>query len=269
MKKRLQKSGPFVTKTLGELTLVDEPSLKHVGIYHDLKKVLLDANSTFRILDEDSPRWDRALFLNLTFWGANSGGDILVDDELPADVVTHVALHHLAAKAVGAKPGDTLTPRALFLGESIASAFDAYLVGRILGHNDASSFLETQVPAMAEAAEGAGLAGEDFDALLQDFSKDPDRAFGDLRSLLYDATLAVFEARSAEAAHAALLTFDERRLAPLLHHYELSNWVLYARAYGAVNPEMDARVLEIDTALRSAKEPVEWLAQSWLTHKTS
>jgi len=30
---------------------------------------------------------DRALFLNLTFWGASEGGDVLVDAHVPADVV--------------------------------------------------------------------------------------------------------------------------------------------------------------------------------------
>ena len=40
------------------------------------------------------------------------------------------------------------SPEGFLLGESIASAFDMYLVGRLLGHSPDASFLETQVPAM-------------------------------------------------------------------------------------------------------------------------
>ncbi len=43
---------------------------------------------------------ERSLLLNLTFWSADAGGDILAEAALDADVVTHVAWHHLAARAL-------------------------------------------------------------------------------------------------------------------------------------------------------------------------
>ena len=46
-----------------------------------------------------------------------------------------------------------LSPRssALFFAESIASAFDVYLVGRLIGQRPDSDFLQTQLPIMREA----------------------------------------------------------------------------------------------------------------------
>jgi len=233
-----------------------------------LKDVLRRDKSSCRVLlGAWSGRWDRARLLNLPFWGPNAGGDVLVDATLPADVVAHAAWHHLAAKALAEGPGVPLTADALFLGESIASAFDVYLVGRLLGHAPKSSFLATQVPAMADSALAAGASEDDFDALLQGIADDPDRAFEDLRELLFDATTALTACSGADDALAVLEGFDEHRFAPLLHHYELSNWVLYARAYGKGGLEPDERARVIDRELRQADGAVDWLASKWLGNR--
>ncbi len=256
----------FRTRTIDELTVEDERSFRHVALYADLKEVLRRAKYPFRVLpDSLEGRADRALLLNLTFWGADAGGDLLESDTIPADVVAHAAWHHLAAKALphGGKP----SAAALFLGEAIASAFDVYLVGRLLGHAPNSSFLETQVPAMAEATEAAGLDEDGFESMLEAIAEGPERAFADLRELLFDATSALHACTDAEQASDALARFDEHRFATLLHRYELSNWVLYARAYGDREAEATsgepARAL--DAALRSDKLPLERLVRDWVT----
>jgi hypothetical protein len=254
------------TRTIDELVIEDEPSFRHVGLYADLKEILRRDRYRVRVLPLAlAGRWDRALFLNLTYWGAGDGGDVLDGDHIPADVVAHAAWHHLAARVLGAAGGGSLSADALFLGEAIASAFDVYLVGRLLGHAPESSFLETQVPAMAEAAEGAGLSGADFEALLAGIARDPDGAFEDLRALLVDATRALVACEGADDALRALAPFDSRRFGPLLHRYELSNWVLYARAYagGALAPDAQARA--IDRALREeGTVAIDWLAEKWV-----
>jgi hypothetical protein len=145
----------------------------------------------------------------------------------------------------------------------VASAFDVYLVGRLLGHAPRSTFLETQVPAMAEAADAAGLGEDDFERLLQGIADDPDRAFTDLRELLFDATSALFACAGAEEAHAALAAFDTHRFTSLLHRYELSNWVLYARAHGDDRGD-DSRARAVDRALRAEKASLDWLAAKWV-----
>ena len=251
----------FLERGLKDLTVEDERSFRHVGLYRDLKDVLGDYR--FRILPEElRGRWDRALFLNLTFWGANEGGDVLVADEIPADVVAHVAWHHLAAKAL-APEGTSMSAEALFLGESIASAFDLYLVGRLLGFSPDSTFLASQVEAIADSAAGAGMSDTDFNAMLESVAADPDRAFEDLRALLFDATTALLGATSALEALTLLSTFDDHRFGALLHHYELSNWVLYARAYASTLAP-DPAVRAIETSLRSAPVALDWLSKEWL-----
>jgi hypothetical protein len=258
-------SHAFRKRTVDELTIEDERSFRHVAIYDDLKEVLRRAKYPFRVLPPAlEGRADRALLLNLTFWGADEGGDVLESDTLPADVVAHAAWHHLAAKALPhqGKP----SPAALFLGEAIASAFDVYLVGRLLGHAPNSSFLETQVPAMAETTEAAGLDEDGFESMLEAIASDPERAFADLRELLFDATSALYSCTDVDQATEALARFDGHRFASLLHRYELSNWVLYARAYGDAgkSDESDEHTRTIDTALRSAELPLEWLVREWV-----
>lgn len=253
----------FETRTIDEFRVEDERSFRGIALYEDLKGVLQKDRYPFRMLPKAlAGRWDRALLLNLTYWGANEGGDVLSED-LAADVVTHVAWHHLAARALLPK-GRAPSVDALFLGEAIASAFDVYLVGRLLLAAPKSSFLATQVPAMAEAAMGAGLPESDFEALLQAMADAPERAFEELRELLFDATSALFASASAEEAMQALSAFDAHRFAPLLHRYELSNWVLYARAYGDAAPDEAAR--QVDRALREKKdEALTWLTAQWLS----
>jgi hypothetical protein len=254
----------FRTRTIDELEIEDERSFRHVGLYADLKEILRRDGYKVRVLPEAlAGRWDRALFLNLTFWGAGEGGDILEGDELPADVLAHAAWHHLAARAF---EGPSQSAEALFLGEAIASAFDVYLVGRLLGHSPESSFLVTQVPAMAEAAQAAGLSDDAFESMMDGVARDPERAFEDLRALLVDATRALVTCTSADDALVALAAFDDHRFASLLHRYELSNWVLYARAYASDALAPDARVREVDNVLRDkGVVSIEWLTAQWVT----
>jgi hypothetical protein len=263
----------FALRTLDDLAIEDESSFRHVALYADLKKILKNAKYPFRVMPKGKiARWDHALLLNLTFWAADQGGDVLVDDTLAADVVAHVAWHHLAAKALsgedgtnkdGTRKGGSPSADALFFGEAIASAFDVYLVARLLGHAPSSSFLETQVPAMADVALDAGLTEDEFDELLQSLTKDPERAFEDLRQLLFDATSALFACQGADEALVALGRFDGHRFAPLLHRYELSNWVLYARAH-AGSAEPDPRVRELDQSLREAEVSLDRLTKAWV-----
>jgi hypothetical protein len=254
----------FVVRTLDALTIDDEDSFRHVGLYADLKAVLVRDGYRFRVLPEPSAgRWDRAVALNLTFWGTDDGGDILVDDHVPADVVAHVAWHHLAARALPPGPGERPGADALFLGEAIASAFDVYLVGRLLGHSPQSSFLETQIAAMADTAAEAGVSDDEFEALLAGIAEDPDGAFDELRTLLFDVSRALHGCAGAEDALGVFAGFDSHRFGALLHRYELSNWVLYTRAYATRRIGGDTRVETVDHALRKGGG-LEWLTQAWV-----
>jgi hypothetical protein len=251
-------------RTIEELTIEDKKSFRHIELYDDLEKVLRRDQYSFRILPPSNPpRWDRALFLNLTYWAPAEGGDILTEPVVPADVVAHVAWHHLATKALGLAGTARPPVAALFLGEAIASAFDLYLVGRILGHAPSSSFLATQVEAMADTAAEAGIVEEDFENLLEGVAADPEGAFASLRQLLVDATAALFATSRVEDSLAVLDSFASHRFGALLHRYELSNWLVYARAYGADVPSCE-KTAAVERALRDAADPLDWLTKNWV-----
>ena len=259
----------FQTRTIDDLVIDDEASFAHVALYADLKEILRRDRYEFRVLPKSAePRWDRALFLNLTFWGSGSEGDVLVDDHIAADVVAHVAWHHLAARALRPSRASRETkPQsfgALVLAEAIASAFDVYLIGRLLGHARRSLFLETQVTAMAETTRAAGMSERRFGGLLEDVAREPERAFEDLRQILCDATHALRVCSTADAALSVLASFDRHRFGALLHRYELSNWLLYARAHGAEAVARGAAVVAVDRALRKDEDSLEWLVTAWV-----
>ncbi len=109
----------------------------------------------------------------------------------------------------------------------------------------------------------AGVPEEDFEALLTGIASDPEQAFAELRELLFDATCALYACATAEEALAALMRFDEHRFGPLLHHYELSNWVLYARAY-AKSGGAESVAITVDRSLRDSESPLEWLVTEWI-----
>ena len=259
---------PLEAVSLDELTIEDEDSFSHVALYGSLKKLLRRSGHRFLIpAAGEVASWDRTVFLNLTYWNADQGADILCDQHLAADVVAHVAWHHAVSThlaklvgAVGAKSAE-----ALFFAESIASAFDLYLVGRLLNHAPDSDFIATQVPIMAEAAEQAGLSSGSFAALMDGVVRDPERAFEDLRALLFDVTMALFRCTDAKTAQTVLESFSGHRFASLLHHFQLSAWVLYARAYGAADPGADVlrAIHELDVALRKAPVSLDWLESNW------
>jgi hypothetical protein len=252
----------FRLVALDELTIDDRSSFTGVEIYGRLEGILRRSAHRFRAPEGGQTlSWDRALFLNLTYWNEDEGADVLCDDHIPADVVAHVAWHEVVRRELARRRSSpSAAPQAggLFLAESIASAFDLYLVGRLLERAPESDFVTTQVPLMAECAAEAGLPEAGFSALLEEVVRQPERAFEDLRALLFDAASALVACSGVAEAQAVLQGLADRRFAPLLHHYQLSNWILYARAY-AHPPAADAVAIEVDRALRQAPVSLEWL----------
>ncbi|NUP04992.1 MAG: hypothetical protein HOW73_02910 [Polyangiaceae bacterium] len=247
--------------SLEDLEIEDEPSFRHVALYEDLKRVVSAMGQTFLVPPEGEwLGWDRAVLLNLLFWEPGTT-DVLSSRCIDADVVMHVAWHELANRNLPA------CVEAHLLGESIASAFDLYLIGRLLGHSPSSTFLESQVVRMSEAASDEGLDEDAFQTLLTGVSKEPERAFELLRELLFDASRALLPAATPEQGLRALEAFDDHPYRPLLHHYEISSWVMRSRIDAAKSQwpaDASKRALEVDEALRSTGDAVAWLERTWL-----
>lgn len=257
----MTRASALRTLTLHQLEIEDEAPFRRIGLFRDLKARLVRDDYRVRVMPEGAARWDHALLLNLAFWEARGGGDILVDAVVPADVVCHIGWHHLAGAALA--DGDApLSGPALLLGEAIASAFDLYLIGRLLGHGAECGFLETQVPAMAEVAEGAGVEAAAFEDLLEHVRRDPEGSFEELRRLLFDVLSELLRAQSADEALQALTRRDGERFACLLHHFELANWLQHARAAPDNASADKARAL--DAELRRQPDALAWMAERWL-----
>lgn len=260
---------------LDELTIDDERSFRHVELYGELKSWLIAAGYEVLVpTPGETLSWDHALFLNLTFFTPDAPSDVLTSGVMPADVVAHAAWHHAAAVAFG--PAATHAHEQL-LAEAVASAFDLYLVGRLLGHAPDSAFLETQVPAMSEVAHAAGADEAWFESMLESVAADPEGAFEDLRTLLYECAVALLSVQGAEAADEVLQGWSNHRFYPLLHHYELSSWLLATRGKPGISEAEvnDSPARALHAALRSEEESsraapgdggraLDRLARSWL-----
>jgi len=250
----------FDRVTLSALRIDDERSVRRVALYPRLKDVLVRDGYRFRVQTAGpTVGWERAVFLNLSFWSEADSADVVVDRRLAADVVAHVTWHHLAPRALGAA-GRTVD--GMLLGESIASAFDVYLIGRLLVDAPRSPYVASQVEAMSEAA---GLSSVGFRQLLADLARNPALAFARLRTLLFDVSTSLLRARGIDDAAARLDAFRERPLFSLVHHYNVSNWLLHGRAHGPKFGErIDARVAKVERALRSSPSELDWLDHAWL-----
>jgi hypothetical protein len=240
--------------TLKDLTIDDDDAFRGIGLYRDLADLLRASGYRFAVPGPGAPGafWQRALFLNLTFWGGEA--DVLVDKRVPADVVAHVGWHHAARGWLQREGADVEGADAMFFGEAVASAFDLYLVGRLLETAPECGFMETQVPALTDAALDAGLSEEAVEAELRAVAAAPERAFEDLRALLFDASIELVGQLDLDAAAARLEALGARRFGAFLHHYELSNWILHARARAAGRLAPDPVVRRLDAELRAAGE---------------
>jgi len=248
---------------LDALRIDDERAFSHIGLYSELKQVLQKTQQEFLIPAPGTTlSWDRVAFLNLTYWNVGSATDVLCESRIPADVVAHIAWHRLAATNLH---GDAApTAHAMLFGEAIASAFDLYLIGRMVNHVPDAEFVETQIPIMAEAAAEAGGDEAAFTSLIEAVAEDPERAFEDLRALLFDGARQLLTCTTPEAAQAVFESFAGHRFGCLLHHYQLSNWLLHARAHAAHDEAIDTAVADVDAQLRAAPVSLNWLAEHWL-----
>lgn len=245
---------------LRALGIDDEADFADLPHYAALRDLLLEADVVYRVPTAGSPlaRWDRVLLLNLGFWSPGEPDDVLEGRAITADVVAHRAWHHLAHHELGAASGSV---EGLMLGEAIASAFDVYMLGMLLRTRPDAQMLDSQVPAMTATLEEAGLAEPAIEAFFARFAAQPAQCFESLRQLLFEVGVALTGAQGAEAAAEVLLAFDAHPMAPLLHHFELATWSLYARAHAKGD---GAAATELHAQLVAEHDALDWLVRHWL-----
>jgi len=252
---------PVTITPLGALKITDEGAFEGLPLYQRLRESLIDDGVSFYVAEGAIAHEDAARVLNLAYWDPEADAEVLSEASLSADQLAHNAWHRVAYGKLGAAAA---SPAGLLLAESIASASDLYWVGRLIGHAEGSEFLETQVPAMTDAAFAAGFDEADVERLLTEAAQDPTRAFEALRQLLFDTSMRLYRAQSLVDASACLSEAAAHPMGPLLHHYEISTWILFNRAYAdRAAPDDEAR--RVDAELRAAPDAIAWLYDSWLS----
>ena len=247
---------------VSELTIVDEQSFETLALYRALRTRMDEADPVFLITDPNGDEGERARLLNLGFWDPSSFMEVLTEPVITADQLAHNALHHCGYGALG---DAARSLEGLLLVESIASAMDIYWLGRLLAEAPYAEFLESQVPAISEAASGAGASSEEFADLLQLAAENPPKAFGDLRSVLFDTALGLTRAVDVHEADRVLREQSTHQWSVLTHHYAITNWILFARINGSHTSDTKS-VLDLDQRLRGVKNPVTELQSIWALH---
>lgn len=248
---------------LQDLEIADEAAYAGFPLWAKLKARLEAHRVEMFLADPEGPlaHWAATALINHTMRLPKGATEILHDRRVPADALMHTAWHHAGLFAMGNLAGSA---EGLLLGEAVASAFDAYIVGSLLHtESERPSALDTQVPAMAEVAAAASGSPEDFEALLHRMAEDPEGSFEELRELLFDVSIGLLYAEGVDEAEEVISSSHGHVFAPILHHYDLSIWVLYARAYGT-DVQEHAGLRKIDARLRAEAHPLEWLEAHWL-----
>jgi hypothetical protein len=273
MKTTAKRNSATVRGTAGELGICELDALRirdarpfsHILHYAPLKQRLIDAQYTFQLLPK-SANVASAQLLNLTYWGAPAealvGGDVLTEAAIDADVVCHVGWHHMLRETLAADGDNSSSAASLFLGESVASAYDLYMLGVLMLRAPSCGFVQTQAPAIADCATASGLSKRAFAQQLQTIALDPEAAFAALRTLLFDVTTALYLAKTQAAAFTILQSVREAPYSWLLPRFELSNWVLYARAYA--KKATSAAASKLNRELAITERPLELLTSRYL-----
>jgi len=204
---------------LGNLEVRDERAMESLPIYRSLKSALRDGDVRFLLTEDPIDHADAARVLNLAFWDPATEMEVLSEPSLSADQLAHNAWHFVVHRGLGEAAN---SPAGLLLAESIASASDLYWVGSLIGEVGESEFLETQVPAMSDAAFAAGYEESVVEEILHDAAQSPASAFESLRELLFDTAYRLYSADGIEDAAEILREGAEHPMGALLHHYEIS-----------------------------------------------
>lgn len=168
----------------------------------------------------------RARLVNLLAWDPSDHLEYLDNNSIEADQVLHFAMHQLAEHTWGsARAVDLIT------AEALASAVDIYLLGKLAEAGEEPGFLIDTLDSWGFFYEQ--YADEDrLKQLLQNMIDDPFASFQRLTRFLIKATLPLLRLNDGTALSKHLAECEAEDFYPLLHHYNVTNWVLAVRARG-------------------------------------
>lgn len=165
-----------------------------------------------------------ARLLNLLQWDLQAATETIDGDGPIADQVIHAAMHHFSDACFGSDTAQTM-----LFGECLASAIDFYLLGKILAARIETDFVIDTIDSLASYYEQYGDP-EQLQTILETASAEPYPTFIQIASYLYQAVAPLLNARDPHTISQHLLKAQDHPYWPLLHHYNIGNWVLTLRA---------------------------------------
>jgi hypothetical protein len=176
------------------------------------------ANHRFAVIAEGR---GMARLLNLLCWDAASGTEFLDDQEMPADQAIHMAIHQVIERDLG-----STTPEHMLLAETIASASDLYLLGKLAKAGEETAFVTETMESFSFYYETYAAKAEHLETLLQAVLTSPFMAMSQVADFLFETGLLLFQPLSnAEALRAC----TAHAFYPLIHHYNITNWIMAIR----------------------------------------
>lgn len=165
-----------------------------------------------------------ARLLNLLQWELQAAIEYVDGDGPLADQVIHAAMHHFSDALFGSD-----TPEEMLFGECIASAVDFYLLGKLIQAGIENDFLFDTIESLESYYEQYSESTH-LVKILQDVAEHPFKTFMNISEKLFDWVAPLLHAKTPESVEENLLAAQDSPYWPLIHHYNVGNWVLTLRA---------------------------------------
>ena len=166
-----------------------------------------------------------ARLVNLVHWEVANQVEYLDEECVAADQLVHIAAHQVVAEILGSHH-----PHALLQAETFASALDLYLLGKLILAGEETDFLIETIESYASYCDLYGQGPAQLESLLRRIQTSPFVSLVEAATYLFQCTETLLENNDIGQATQRLGQLARDPLYPLVHHYNIANWVLALKA---------------------------------------
>lgn len=163
-----------------------------------------------------------ARLVNLLHWDASENLEYLDGEGVLADQIIHFAVHHVMNRF-----NQCNTAKGMLFAECMASAADVYLVGKLSQAGEETDFLQDTLESFSTYYEMYAVDETHLELMLSTILEQPFKAMMDLANYLFQFGSALL---GAQPDLEKLIQLQEHFSYPLVHHYNISNWILTIRS---------------------------------------
>ena len=203
---------------LSDLAIDEADAFRRAGI--DLLDAALPLLKNHRFIV--TPGKGLARLADLLNWRAGALCEHIDRRGVSADQVIHFAIHHVLDQNL-----EENHPGAVLLAECLASASDLYLLGKLSQAGEETAFLSDTIESMCSYYEMYAAEPDHLEQFFAAFLENPFETMVETACFLFHFGAAFLK---SEPDLAVLTRFSENARYPLVHHYNLTNWILTIRA---------------------------------------